>query len=78
VGVVHGLFVDPTLTFQLNQGFHVVAIVPHYLHHDPETLGFAAVIEWLNPQIVLPEHYADRPTQYLRRDVAAQFHGKPT
>ena len=69
VGVVHGLFTDPTLTFQLHQNFHVVAVVPHYLENDPETLGFAAVIEWLNPQIILPEHYADRPTQYLHRDL---------
>lgn len=78
VGVVHDLFADRTLSFQLNQGFHVIAVVPHYLDHDPETLGFAAVIEWLNPQITLPEHYADRPTQYLHRDVVAKFHGRAT
>jgi len=70
VGVVHGLLTDPTLTFQLHQGFHVIAVVPHYLEHDPETLGFAAVIEWLNPTIALPEHYADRPTEFLHREVA--------
>jgi ribosomal protein S18 acetylase RimI-like enzyme len=77
VGVVHELLTDPTLTFQLHQGFHVVAVVPHYLEDDPETLGFAAVVEWLNPQIILPEHYADRPTQYLHRDVVLKFHSPP-
>jgi hypothetical protein len=39
--------------------------VPHYLSDDPETLGYAAVTEWLNPQVVQPEHYAGRPTDYL-------------
>ena len=74
VAVVHELITDPTLTFQLHEGFHVVAVVPHYLTDDPESRGFAAVIEWLNPQLILPEHYADRPTQYLHRDIVARFH----
>lgn len=45
---------DPTLSFQLNRGFSVVQVVAGYLRHDPESLGFAAVIEWLNPEFVLP------------------------
>jgi len=44
---------DPTLSFQLRHGFRVLAVVPGYLHNDPESLGYAAVIEWLNPN--LPE-----------------------
>ncbi len=40
---------DPTLSFQLNRGFHVVRVVSGYLRHDPESLGFAAIIEWQNP-----------------------------
>lgn len=47
--VVRGDMVDPTLSFQLSQGFEVLALVDNYLRHDPESLGFAAVIEWLNP-----------------------------
>jgi ribosomal protein S18 acetylase RimI-like enzyme len=74
VAVVHGVLSDRTLSFQLHEGFHVLAVVPHYLPDDPESLGFAAVIEWLNPQLVLPEHYAERPTQFLHRDVVRQFH----
>lgn len=66
--VVEGLRHDPTLSFQLQEGFHVLAVVPHYLKDDPESLGYAAVIEWLNPQVIRPEHFADRPTQFLRRD----------
>jgi ribosomal protein S18 acetylase RimI-like enzyme len=76
VAVVHGVLTDQTLCFQLHEGFHVLAVVPHYLADDPESLGFAAVIEWLNPQLMLPEHYADRPTQFLHRDVVQQFHSR--
>ena len=72
VAVVHGVLTDPTLTFQLHEGFHVLAVVPHYLTDDPESMGFAAVIEWLNPETVQPQHYADRPTLFLHRDLVAQ------
>lgn len=41
---------DPTLSFQLNRGFKVIQVVPNYLRHDPESLGYAAVIEWTNPE----------------------------
>jgi ribosomal protein S18 acetylase RimI-like enzyme len=47
--VERGELTDPTLTFQLHRGFHVLAVVSGYLRHDPESLGYAAVIEWLNP-----------------------------
>jgi len=47
--VERGELTDPTLSFQLKRGFRVVAVVPGYLGHDPESLGYAAVIEWLNP-----------------------------
>lgn len=41
---------DPTLTFQLHRGFTVLAVVSGYLANDPESLGYAAVIEKLNPE----------------------------
>jgi GNAT superfamily N-acetyltransferase len=72
VKVVHGEIDDQTLSFQLHEGFHVLAVVPHYLGEDPETLGYAALVEWLNPTVVEPHHVADRPTRFLHRDVAAQ------
>lgn len=49
--VVRGEIEDPTLGFQLKQGFTILAVIPGYLRHDPESLGWAAVIEWLNPRI---------------------------
>jgi len=47
--VIQNEIADRTLTFQLRQGFCVLAVVGNYLQHDPESLGYAAVIEWLNP-----------------------------
>jgi ribosomal protein S18 acetylase RimI-like enzyme len=67
VAVVEGREHDPTLSFQLNEGFHVLAVVPHYLSDDPESLGYAAVIEWLNPQLIRSEHIVNRPTRFLRQ-----------
>lgn len=59
--VVRGSLRDPTLSFQLNRGFHVLAVVEHYLRHDPESLGWAAVIEWLNPQVATAAEIAAVP-----------------
>jgi GNAT superfamily N-acetyltransferase len=55
--VTRGEITDPTLSFQLRQGFVVIATVSGYLRHDPESLGHAAVIEWLNPTLAKPEDY---------------------
>jgi ribosomal protein S18 acetylase RimI-like enzyme len=52
---------DPTLSFQLNRGFHVLAVVPGYLKFDPESLGWAAVIEWLNPAVATAADWAAVP-----------------
>jgi GNAT superfamily N-acetyltransferase len=49
--VVRGELYDPTLSFQLHRGFRVIGTVSDYLRHDPESLGHAAVIEWLNPEV---------------------------
>jgi GNAT superfamily N-acetyltransferase len=46
--VIYGVLRDPTLSFQLKHGFRVIGVVSNYLMHDPESLGYAAVIEWLN------------------------------
>lgn len=52
--VVGGDIGDRTLSFQLRRGFRVLGVVANYLRHDPESLGYAAVIEWLNPEAALP------------------------
>lgn len=58
--VVAGELSDPTLSFQLRQGFHVLAVVGDYLRNDPASLGWAAVIEWLNEDLAQPEDYVGR------------------
>lgn len=45
---------DPTLSFQLRQGFEVLAVVSDYLPEDPESLGWAALIEWNAHEPVAP------------------------
>jgi GNAT superfamily N-acetyltransferase len=58
--VVRGERRDATLSFQLARGFHVIGVVGGYLRHDPESLGWAAVIEWLNESVATD---ADREPQ---------------
>ena len=62
--VVRGEVRDPTLSFQLGRGFHVLDVVPGYLRHDPESLGWAAVIEWVNPAVATPEDYRHGNPRY--------------
>lgn len=68
--VSEGRIGDPTLTFQLRRGFHVIGVVSGYLRHDPESLGYAAIIEWVNPDVAAGEGY--RPHVWrLERDAGA-------
>jgi GNAT superfamily N-acetyltransferase len=61
-GIVAGEYYDATLSFQLKQGFKVLGVVANYMRHDPMSLGFAAVIEYLNPEVATKEHM-DRQRQ---------------
>lgn len=72
IKVVRGELGDPTLSFQLKRGFVVIAVVSDYLRHDPESLGHAAVIEWLNPAVATPEDYRSRPSKYLAIEPTGQ------
>ena len=42
---------DPTLSFQLANGLVVLDVVPEYLD-DPDSRGYATLLEWLNPAYV--------------------------
>jgi ribosomal protein S18 acetylase RimI-like enzyme len=70
IKVVNEELRDPTLSFQLKHGFHVLAVVPGYLLHDPESLGYAAVIEWINEAVAKPEDYAARDRRFEKRPMA--------
>lgn len=63
--VVRGELSDPTVSFQLAQGFHVMAVVEGYLRHDPESLGYAAVIEWINAAVAKPSDWAHRNPKFI-------------
>ncbi len=62
--MVAGKLSDPTFSFQLKQGFVPLAVAPDYLHHDPESLGYAAVIEWLNPEVAAPKELNERHSSF--------------
>lgn len=62
--VARGRLWDPTVSFQIRRGFHILAVVPNYLRHDRESLGYAAVIEWLNPEVAKPEDWAGRDPRF--------------
>jgi GNAT superfamily N-acetyltransferase len=64
IKVIKGELRDPTLSFQLKRGFHVIAVVSNYLRHDPESLGHAAVIEWINDAVATPEDYVGRDPKF--------------
>jgi len=50
IQVIEKKIIDPTLSFQLGRGFKVIDVVKDYLPGDPDSLGYAAVIERLNPK----------------------------
>ena len=64
--VVKGELRDPTLSFQMRHGFQVIDVISGYLEHDDKaSLGFAAIIEWLNPQFPHPENLSRRTPRFL-------------
>lgn len=64
--VIQGRIKGPTLSFQLREGFEVIAVIPNYLKSDPESLGFAALIEWLNPAFAKEADLGSRDPRFLR------------
>lgn len=64
--ITQGTEFDPTISFQMKQGFHIMALVKGYLPHDPETLGWAVAIEWLNPEVADPEDRVREARRYER------------
>lgn len=55
---------DPTLSFQLSHGFKVLDVAKNYLFNDPDSLGYAAVIEWLNPKYTTEETLAKQESKW--------------
>ena len=76
--VISGEIGDPTLTFQLNRGFVVIGVVSGYLRHDPSSRGYAAVIEWVNPDVAEREGYTVKPWSLPGSTGPAGSGGPPT
>lgn len=64
IKVIRGEVEGMTLAFQLKQGFRVLAVVSDYLPGDPESLGYVAVIEWINEQVAIPSDYGARDPKF--------------
>lgn len=47
--VLWGDLQDPVLSFQLREDFRYCGIIEDYIPEDQESLGYAALIVWLNP-----------------------------
>jgi GNAT superfamily N-acetyltransferase len=67
--VIWGDFYDPVLRFQLDQGFDYCGILHGYLPTDPESIGNAALIVWLNrnyddkqPTRLPPPNFLENPS----------------
>lgn len=58
--------VDPVLTAHLHDGWDVITAIRGYLPHDEESAGWAAVIQWINPQSAPPKEFDI--TRVLRKD----------
>lgn len=52
-----GRLVDPVLTAHLHDGWQVVSPIRAYLPHDVESAGWAAVIQWINPECPPPAEF---------------------
>ncbi len=57
---------DPTLNFQLGNGFHVKKILKNYLPGDPDSEDYATLLEWNNIYYQNVEHLINAPRTYVR------------
>lgn len=55
-----GRIKDPTISFQIREGFHIVEAIADYLPGDTESLGYSVTIEWLNPEVAATDHFAQQ------------------
>lgn len=47
---------DPVLNFQLSNDFEYMGVLAGYLPEDKDSLGYAALMRWYNPEIIDPSH----------------------
>lgn len=56
--VVRGTQTDPVLSVHLKDGWSPVRPIRGYLQHDPDSAGWAEVIQWVNPECPPPPELA--------------------
>ena len=78
IRVVRGELQDPTLSYQLKCGYHVLGVVPNYLPQDTESLGWVAIIEWINNEVATPEDSAGQDPRFQVPGESAGLPGKTT
>lgn len=74
--VIRGDIIDPTLTFQISNGFRVIGVVEDYLRRDPDSMGWAAIIEWINHKVASRADYAHRDPRFRRPRRPRRLEGK--
>lgn len=52
--VLDGEIFDPVIVFQVNNGFECKGVMKDYISKDEESLGYATLMEWKNPDYVPP------------------------
>jgi len=67
VAVVNKQLDDPTLSFQLREGFRVIAVVRKHQDGDPESHGHVAIIEWVNHKLASPWDVKGRDPRFRKR-----------
>jgi len=67
VQVINGELTDPTLSFQLREGFRVIAVVREHQDGDPESHGHVAIIEWVNHKLASPLELKARDPRFRKR-----------
>jgi hypothetical protein len=55
--VVDGKVFDPVLSIHLKDGWTVVRPIHGYLQHDEDSVGWAVVIQWVNPDCPPPAEF---------------------
>ncbi len=57
---------DPTLTFQMSNGFHVKKLLRGYLANDTQSKGYATLLEWNNIYYEEKQKLFNRPRAVVR------------
>jgi hypothetical protein len=55
--VVAGKLFDPVLSIHIKDGWSVVKPIHGYLQHDEDSVGWAVVIQWINPACPPPPEF---------------------